>query len=586
MNFIDFRVNNESLDVGKDLRIRLSLISPLFSGEIGYNSQSFSFTLPNSPRNRRLLGFPDLITQKNVSFDVSADLWLGGNYFDSGSLRVSPAGPYSPFQVVFLLGISPLVVSLAEKSLHDYTYDGIRAISSNPQSFQGNDDMVAHANAAAASDIDSYDYTFFPIKNPSFYLMPAFGGPLPGDNGYMNYWQAGSFIHSEAGYNAGIGPFITNLVPQPYLLYIMRSLIEEEGYSLADSDWTLDSEIKTLTIYNTYSLDDTLWSYPFGPTLFNAHWYKTDIDLKNHVPDISAKDFILGICRNFNLAPIIKRKKLTLLPKKDLVVSTDQTDWRDKCITYSHGYENAPGYSFFSDQDEEDLLNGSNYVQSEGPGEIHGTVDTYADLPVSPANGLRYYVKDSNTLYLSGQSGSWVGEGYYLFPVLHEDGAEDKPSPVSTTETYNDTWHDSYVWRIPYTDQLGNSENYFLIDVPFAARLLFYRGLVTDDPTPGAYPQATCDDKLGAFNYSLFWHGDKGLYETWWKPWLDKLLRFRPITTQMKLDLVDLLNLAWETKVRIRAEEGEATGFMRKIDIEISQDSIKPASVEIIPTVL
>jgi hypothetical protein len=294
------------------------------------------------------------------------------------------------------------------------------------------------------------------------------------------------------------------------------------------------------------------------------------------------RDFLLGLKRLFNLAILVKDDEVKIIAKRDVLTDTEQIDWRERCLMdYDTEPEEYTGATFFSQQDSTDSLTKEPNVAELAP-TLTGTVDAFADLPGSPAPGDTYRVRDTNLVYVAGGTGVWQPTGFYLFPVEIGDGAEGITSLISTTQTTNEAWHGGFFWRIPYVNQIGNSDTYYQIGVPFAPRLLFYRGLVEDDAGSGPYPMGAADDRQGTYNYSLHWHGEKGLYEKWYRTWYDMLATARVISYPLLLGIDDILGMQWDKKHRVRTEEGEILCLVRELRITIGTDGMEVVNAEMI----
>jgi len=84
--------------------------------------------------------------------------------------------------------------------------------------------------------------------------------------------------------------------------------------------------------------------------------------------------------------------------------------------------------------------------------------------------------------------------------------------------------------------------------------LLFYRG-VAQDSIGGDYPFASADDTeldgTVVGDYTLYWHGTKGLYKKWWEKYANFLLTTYHVEFYFLLDVTDFLNLDLSKKIKV-----------------------------------
>jgi hypothetical protein len=150
-----------------------------------------------------------------------------------------------------------------------------------------------------------------------------------------------------------------------------------------------------------------------------------------------------------------------------------------------------------------------------------------------------------------------------------------------------DSLQPSRQWEVPQVRLKGNTPT-FEVGVlnKSGTRLMFYRGL-----RPGSngalYPMGSAGtrDFTGAStgNYSLQWDGIDGLYNVWWKPYLEFLRNTRPVEREVQLSLGDILSLDYKRNWVIDYNKF----FFKKITLTVSQKTgIKAAKVSLLKTKL
>lgn len=94
------KIDNTALDMPSDQRLRVVLSCPLFDRDRIVRTFSQPFTLPLTPRNRRVLRHVDRFDASEAWGEREAQLWLGGGQYERGEL-VSLGSDDEGVEVVF-----------------------------------------------------------------------------------------------------------------------------------------------------------------------------------------------------------------------------------------------------------------------------------------------------------------------------------------------------------------------------------------------------------------------------------------------------------------------------------------------------
>ena len=126
-----------------------------------------------------------------------------------------------------------------------------------------------------------------------------------------------------------------------------------------------------------------------------------------------------------------------------------------------------------------------------------------------------------------------------------------------------------------------DGENAEEVDEDESVRLLIYRGIDATAYPGDQMPFATPDeyDTRGALvgTHSLRWSGPRGLYEKFWKRWLEFLESTRRVQRQLRLTASDLFTLDLTKQVRVE----NINYLIGKINVSISMTGISPARCEL-----
>lgn len=322
----------------------------------------------------------------------------------------------------------------------------------------------------------------------------------------------------------------TQFYPYPQKRYVvtpMLKFVTVLEYILAQADYThtgifkTDSEMRELTIYST----------------FEAIYAN-----KMCVPDVTAEEFIQQVCEVFCLSLFIDfdRKDLLFLANTDILAG----------ILPYEGYQ-EPNWNEKAWLDQEILSKKTNYKLQYPEAE---NLDNFS-LP---------------TFITQAQ-------------LTKEEIIETKASTLKIGEIDKLLLYDQNLAQYALVGQQaedrrkGNSDSDIGIGSNNALpiKLLFWRGLIEDVPT------ATASGEEG--NYSMEWTGAKGLYEIWWKDYINFLQFSKAGKFKVLLNLNDLRLLTKRPYTRIRYENGIYLIKSVRVTIENSSQPLRiPADVELV----
>ena len=340
----------------------------------------------------------------------------------------------------------------------------------------------------------SFTYVTPTIHNANFYEgnNPNYSGSL------NNYFVANTFNFNNYVPNF-LGGNTNALVPMLRLSYIFDRIAAFTGYTFV-GDFFAAVWYEDLILYNTYPVELYL-----GITdIFN-----TDINWKNHVPDVSIGVFLSEIARMFCLAISIDQvnKQVEMFFNKDLLNNTvPSVDWSAKEVRR----------------------------KSIGVADTKNQVLKYADeLNYFADDGSRFFAevvesggfadRDENVLQigtLAYELGTGVTDGF--------KPARDEQKGNSVSPQY----------------EIGNQN-----PIPF--RLLLWQGL-QDDGTGKLVPTASAVDVDGNAPIALTIDGAKGLAASVWVEWLRYKLNRRAADKAFLLTATDYATLDPKTVIYAR----------------------------------
>lgn len=281
---IDIRIDGEPADLTPATNLTLERFNPLLDFDTIQGSRVYGFDLPDTPTNRRLLGY---FYQPQVGYQARkfrCEKYVHGQLIEQGYVMIHEVRPEG-FSLYFT------------QNLGEIFGDSQNVLLS--QLGLGMEPVAAAPVAAANHLTDRYCYPT--IQNDAFYGNQA----VTGFNGLVNeYISTGA----TPGYNA------TARVPMPFLRWVFSQFSALTGWSFAGQFWQ-DPDLARLILFNLFSLD--------GQTSINAN---------NHLPELTLPQLLIDLRKLFNLYLEfdVRRNICTMDFGANVLASGDVVDWTDK----------------------------------------------------------------------------------------------------------------------------------------------------------------------------------------------------------------------------------------------------------------
>lgn len=622
---ITIRANNTWLDISPKASISINVVSPLFDRDRIERAYSFPFTLPTTPTNLKALKHINRIDAE-ARVKYSAEVHIHGHFFEAGYLSVTGSTD-KEIRAVF----QSASINLAEtlRSIRLRELDILHEVSSEycPSVIIGSvypvpagsiermalrinehvfdthitelDEMIDQINAVfgpIASEpalgqpfnenliliqcpgIEDFRIYFtVEVDDPSIYVfflltdsdydseatriqadyntlvgaggdtMVAFpvmrvpnlyDGKNNNYSGYVNYTDTSNQHPNDAALTIGADGWPHTLIPLPYASKLLPYLSDAAGLQEIGGPFWLDKEILQLLLWNNRTLDFVVSAEdyiverdPSSP----KHTYTPIINIAKHLPDISAFELLQYFSNTFCLVARLKLGRLEFTPCRD-VLSSPPEDWTHYAEPqYNQQINGLQGYTLdYNRQGDETELPG----QLE---RIDGGQDAQEFRP----------------------------DFYTLFEVAETDREDVTRS-----------------WRIPYITEHGQVMYYDLEDSP-TLRLLFYRSL-QQDSEGNNYAMASSgnQDHQGNQNgtYTLSWPGAAGLYEQWWKDYINLVVNGREVTRTFRLPAYKLLDLKRNPlrRIAVYSAHGAMVGYFKSVRVKAMSNGISLSEVTIV----
>lgn len=634
---IEIIKDGEILDLYPGTRITFNLISPLYVLDIGYNSHTFSFNLPGTSKNRRLLEYTDIIMKEGYERSFQVDIKVGGARIFRGYMEVSTANPITlDFQAAFLIDSASVAGQLKDTLLKDIDLGGTRSLTSATQPggvWRISQDIVG---GDAAIWINGFTYsTVWDVSDAEEDVLGELEALINSDsaNNGCTASVSGTGPTSELTVEpTGTGPtatfFATTDIPENDQTFLLQSytssgeVTQDELVTLGDAmavaapgsyDFIF-CPVKDENFYDGLNseflgyvnlFDTSAGSYaknasatgeshqtswvPFPNVAYLLQQALAHIGLTDVSTFTSSTDFLkLHLWNNVSL-------------DEENIDDDDNPFGLDGMVNWS-----KPSWDLSDhvapDMSAADLITAISRifnlaviidVQSrsinflERAGIISSTEKDWRDKMLVP-----YMLNYRETIlwnYLHEKDDDdALFDGGSTFAEIRQD-ADGKSLTVDIAPLFEVTEADpinSYSWKTPYISQVGNTALFGVEPGNFSPRFFIFHGQ-QDNSNGDSYPMGSYTDTdvsgTSVCDYSLGWTGAKGLYAQYHQGWEEAQDADRTLSASLQLSLPDLLSIDWTAPHRIWVREGEKRCLLKQVSVEIGMTAISPAKVELVP---
>ena len=568
---LGLKIKGEFLNLNSGTSIPIDMQSPLYFGgrspDVLPGTLIYNFLIPSTLPNLRILNRPQILDNYDSFFiKEPGEIYYDGELFASGTYTIKKAPAEGDITVNFIGGLSGNLKDFKTKNLSEIDLGGDRFLGPNDSS------ILTVANDTIANP-DDYDYLFGTIKietDDSLELR------------YVNNYYNNTFFRTG---NDQDGVAKSTLIPFPKAKYVLQQIFQDAGYNLDNfMDLIGYEEFNNLLVFNNYSLDriETV----SDPIVLTDLRLKSTFNLQNHVPELKINQFIKDILLPFGGVALIdqKEKKVHLTNYNFILKNSDIQDWTDKVFnefTKEEKYINIPvGLKY--NHTTIDGITESYDIDLTGAN-ILDPVEKTTDLTTADALYDIRLIHSLNQYFYNANTGSVVWR--FFAKKLNEYEVGEDPinlssdtlfmekaftSLLGTFDIFTPVFISKYISPInPGTEKINKTI------------LAFHRGL--DQRSNGQdYPFISNNvynrSQTKIANFSLLVDGEYGLYNTWWKNWLEMLHRSTPVTFYARLTSKDLRLFDFSKKIKI----GDHQYFVRRIQTTITTQEVKVSKLELI----
>lgn len=511
-------------------------------------SYSFPADIPASPKNRRLLGFPDNVHIVKSRWSISG-VWIFafGVPFFLGKLTIRSASATDISISLMAEAFTPF----KDVPLSSLDLGGDRAVPSGALSW-------ATFMLSSSQDIENSDFAFAPVKIKT------------------ETWDTNSWVNKFViGTNYSTSSRV--IAPHVKLSYLLQRIFATGDYKFTN-EFQKERELTRLLIYDHQDVR-VQGVQPVDPPVLPS-----SINLKNHVPNLASGDFLKRISAIFNLGLFVNtwNKSGKLLPLVSILNQSARRDWTRFAIKTTFQVKNestAPGGYGWKNQPA-DLYKGTPPLDEML--QFRTEADFNAALAADPNLTAWVFIESYNMVarYEDGTELWWKSARQHQGV---ETGTEEKLSPDFEQFAGTSGGGDGTTAReCLFTDiqpadwtQADVGQPYEKTDSESPLGLILFRGWGMVGPTGDQVPwmktahhvwdnyqtggvRSTISGGLlpaTTSEYSLNWHGEYGLFEKWHRKWHDAQRYGKHCTVRLILPVSELLSFNFEEKIRILGME-------------------------------
>lgn len=548
---LQIKINNEFADLG-DFSITFELLNPIFN-DVG--SYSYPFTLPSSPRNRRIFGFPERINSNQIKkTNFEADIFVYGQMWKRGVLIIREVNDVS-IKANFGVGEGYFYNSLKDISLRSIDLGGRRdRMSYYTPTISPN----THWNRIYDKFWPETDFTLFPLQFPKFHdkEQPLYSGSV------NDYIPSGTGLHLY--YNVPNNHFVLF----PFLNYVLQQIFRHLNISVKENIFTNHAGLSQLVLLNNSTLNY------FNNEQQTFLMIGGNFTLNEYMPDANISELLQHLEQTFLAYPFYNEfdHSVSIKLMRDILTSSPvalHIPFRLNSINPNE-YD---GFTFNYDFDGDDELLKTS-IKDLTDYTFKGTVNTVQDLPYHDNEYLDlYFVKSTNTYhYFVPFQNQWVNTF-----------ASDSKYYIEGNGKLKINYSNVFARDAQNKTLIGLQGNIQTLGVPYEEpdppklRLLQWFGIQNiafqNVPYGSAYNTKPDGSIIGP--YSLEWSGEYGVKEKFFKEWL----HFQSVTRQAEFSALltpaQIKNIDFSTVYRFL----QANWLFDTIRFTVSNKGISPATV-------
>ncbi|MDD4554444.1 MAG: hypothetical protein PHP04_09605 [Bacteroidales bacterium] len=533
-------IADQPLDLSEDFSVSLNLKSPLFNDVGDY---SFPFKVPTTARNMSILGWKNRIASIASIYEThEGSFRWNGIVLYSGQIRIKSAGEKNFEGILYV-----------NKGNFNYEIKNLmlNSIDLGVKEFTSDNQAMDYFNWSLTRFYPEVDFSMPQITNLDFFDPPA---NTPELNAYNVIFPDGKLHKTTSD-----GTKRTILIPFLYLKYVLNKLAENFGYRLEDKFFTSCPELSRLVIYHSVNLNEVL----FG---LQQLYYS------RFVPKVKVSEFIAGLEKWFNCSFHVdsRQRVIRIVSNRDVLLRSELVNFSGNILSISQEIpDEITGYRFLLGPDSGDKVYQAQLDAEKGITDyIRGAVSTFSEIPPYPFTWLGdiYYVVDTNSWWQFSVNGiTFLAEWQQL------------PNGPSLTDKFFYKWGDD---KNKYETIFSSlSDNFGVVscgnpgtDKDKITPRLFWVGMTGGYGTPSQL-RGLANDSV----FSLRYPGANGIFNLYWKDWVDWIMTTRKsVKIEKQMDFIELKNLDFTSRYRVNG----INYLVSEVSVTLTKSSIKSAQLK------
>lgn len=604
---LTIQVNHKYLVLNPDFSLQLRCSNPVCYFDQVPGAHGIGITIPNNKHNRAILGNPERFakyTPDKTSRKFSGtNIRFAGVLLLSGALVITDADKES-YSAWLQSDLGVLGDDQREKFITDLEWPtNVPFVNGTWSDFNDNDDI----------------YGLRTVMNRVFWDGKGKEAEVPitytdEDGDIQTKMETQTVLTTEFGKNCfytvnALNPDLTAITdkvgcvvsPFLYLRYVIKEALRLNKFFINRNDMIVDDELlhildplKNLMVYNNFNIMkqilttqlETVWIYsnelfmyiPVGvKEITEIEWAINTFDVKNLLPKIKLKDFILDIQNFLNFAFHFKDDNTLDIVDREKVIDQDPVDIDKYHVGQFHtGDQSDVTLKFVSAYDKDDAMFGDDFHDLSHRRNDYGEmVETFEDLQAieDPQIGEIRLVRRENRVYeykwqiistedllryeeqIDALGWEFIANGPQPFHFGDSPEIEEIKTGLSTPSRRSGDIGFSWSHVVM---QKGNIELSKTTWNDFTFRLM-------------------CDTDIFK-SESLNWEGEAGLYKRRWKKFAPFWRNRLPISGEFRFP-VSVLSFV-KNNITSKFKTREGTFIIKDIEVEISLYHIGVTNIE------
>jgi hypothetical protein len=378
---------------------------------------------------------------------------------------------------------------------------------------------------------------------------------------YHNYYSTATVLGNTASFA---------LTPCVKLEYLLSRINIDEGYKFINN-FQIDKELKWLYIFSNRDMRTSTGAV--APTVPAA------IRLNDFLPSITVPEMLKRVCAQFCLGIYtnVFQRTMILEPLNAVIKKAAKYDWTAYAISQQLIDQTFPAPNYYNYNTNPDTPP-PDFPAPEDV-RVYNTIKE-AELDNSNAGAVGTYFYAEGGLYkvvgwAGGIAPPQLQTAVFVTRGQVADNKERTPYDNSLHSGLSidiSTYNGGGVSRFVGTpDPTPTKWDFDSQDYPF--QIMAYRGILEKDggafqlpvTSHSVYDADTAPAtrlelmengaSVGTAKYSLFWHGDFGLYRQFHAAWSNMLRNGKPVTQQFEIPVSLLVSFQFNEKIRVGSME-------------------------------